>query len=258
MEIKKKNGLEFVSFKKFERYGSDICHGIFTRKNGFSKGLHKSLNVSFNIGDDSEHIKKNRLAVLDCMESEKLVFVKQVHGTEIIEYKTGTTAPPSDKMIEADALVSNVPGLLLLIKVADCQAVLLYDPIQKVVANIHSGWQGSVHNIIGKTVKVMKNSYDCDPKHIIAGVGPSLGPCCAEFINYKDEIPEKYWKFMDDKKYFDFWAISSDQLCSAGVLKENISIAGLCTKCNTDLFYSYRGEKVTGRFGGVIGLKKRG
>ncbi|MBT8350952.1 MAG: laccase domain-containing protein, partial [Deltaproteobacteria bacterium] len=82
-----------------------------------------------------------------------------------------------------------------------------------------------------------------------------LGPCCAEFVNYQNEIPEKLWTYKNDSNYFDFWALSSKQLCDAGVLKENIYSSEICTRCNTDLFYSFRGEGITGRFAAVIGLK---
>jgi copper oxidase (laccase) domain-containing protein len=82
-----------------------------------------------------------------------------------------------------------------------------------------------------------------------------LGPCCAEFKNFEEEIPERFWSYRDSKKRFDFWAISTDQLRRAGVRPERIEQSGLCTKCRTDLFFSYRGEKTTGRLAAVIGLR---
>jgi len=100
----------------------------------------------------------------------------------------------------------------------------------------------------------MEKEFDSKPGNIVTGISPSLGPCCAEFVNYKDEIPEEFWKYKDDSDHFDFWAISSDQLCNAGVLKKNIYLSEICTRCNTDLFYSFRGEGTTGRFAAVIGF----
>ncbi|MBW1984000.1 MAG: polyphenol oxidase family protein, partial [Deltaproteobacteria bacterium] len=94
----------------------------------------------------------------------------------------------------------------------------------------------------------------CKSSDLIAGIGPSLGPCCAEFVNYKKEIPEAYWTYKNQDNYFDFWAVSKDQLCNAGVLPENTHLSKICTKCHTDRFYSYRGEGTTGRFAAVIGL----
>jgi copper oxidase (laccase) domain-containing protein len=124
-----------------------------------------------------------------------------------------------------------------------------------VVANVHSGWRGSIQNIIGRTVDTMKQHFDCRPDGIIAGIGPSLGPCCAEFIHYETEIPKEFWGYMDSDDHFDFWAISSDQLMKAGVPEPNIESSQMCTRCRTDAFYSYRAEKITGRFAAVIGLK---
>lgn len=123
------------------------------------------------------------------------------------------------------------------------------------VANVHSGWRGSIANIIGHTLDAMKKNFGSDPAHVVAGIGPSLGPCCAEFVNYKEEIPEPFWKYRNDRRHFDFWAVSRDQLCEAGVCAENIHISGLCTRCRTDLFFSYRAEGITGRFAAIIGLK---
>ena len=155
----------------------------------------------------------------------------------------------------ADALITDVPGIRLLIQTADCQAVMLFDPQKRVVANIHCGWRGSLLNIIGRTLLEMSREFDCRPKHIQAGIGPSLGPCCAEFVNFQTEIPADFWGYKDARDHFDFWAVSCDQMKRAGVAAENIDVSRICTRCRTDEFYSYRAEKTTGRFAAVIGLK---
>jgi YfiH family protein len=143
---------------------------------------------------------------------------------------------------------------LLTILVADCQPVMLYDPVRAVVANIHSGWRGSIADIIGRTVAVMKERFACRPAEIIAGIGPSLGPCCAEFVNYRQEIPEALWSYQVSDNHFDFWALSRDQLVWAGLLPEHIETGGICTRCHSDLFFSYRAAQQTGRMAAVIGL----
>jgi copper oxidase (laccase) domain-containing protein len=101
----------------------------------------------------------------------------------------------------------------------------------------------------------MESEMQCLARHIVAGVGPSLGPCCAEFVNYQSEIPKEFWKYRQGSDLFDFWSLSRDQLCAAGVLNKNIYLSNFCTKCNPALFFSYRGEGQTGRFAAVIGLK---
>jgi len=155
----------------------------------------------------------------------------------------------------ADAMITDIPGKFLAIAMADCQAILLYDPSLNVVGAAHSGWRGSLANIIGACVDAMKSDFGCRPENIFAGVSPSLGPCCAEFIHYKQEIPEAFWGFKGRSHYFDFWAISRHQLLSAGLLPQHIEMADICTKCNPHLFFSYRGQNRTGRFAAVIGLK---
>jgi copper oxidase (laccase) domain-containing protein len=132
----------------------------------------------------------------------------------------------------------------------------LYEPVRRVVANVHCGWRGSIQNIIGRTVETMARQFGCSPGSIVAGIGPSLGPCCAEFINYKAEIPQAFWKYKDSDHHLDFWSVSRDQLTKAGVASENIETSRICTRCRADEFFSYRTAKITGRFAAVIGLRK--
>jgi purine-nucleoside/S-methyl-5'-thioadenosine phosphorylase / adenosine deaminase len=281
MLVKQKNGVFFLEFPKLAGL-SGILHGVFTRKNGKSKGPFQSLNVSFGVGDNDQTVLENRKIISRCFNDNDLIFLDQIHGTRIIayskengfyrvldandcfkdEYSETLSAQidiygiESERRFEADAIVTDIPGKLLVIQVADCQSVLIYDPVQKVAANVHSGWRGSINNIIGCTLKVMENSFGCRSRDIVAGIGPSLGPCCAEFVNYKNEIPEAFWKYKNDTHHFDFWSISRDQLCEAGVLLENVDLSRMCTKCDLERFFSYRGEGTTGRFAALIGLSR--
>ncbi len=257
MILKKRNNIPFFQFPNLAEF-PHITHGIFTRNFGCSRGRFKSLNVGFNTGDDPVAVKRNRKTILQTAQSNDLVCAKQVHKTDVLVFssddkKINRSAPKSPA--EGDALVTDIPQKLLFIQVADCQPILLYDPLKKVVANIHSGWRGSIQNIIGRTIDVMYQSFGCASKNIFAAIGPSLGPCCAEFKNYKKEIPELFWHFKTGLNHFDFWSISKDQLNKAGVCEENVFISGICTSCNTDKFFSYRREGTTGRFAAVIGLK---
>jgi copper oxidase (laccase) domain-containing protein len=102
----------------------------------------------------------------------------------------------------------------------------------------------------------MRERFGCRPSDIRAGIGPSLGPCCAEFVNYRTEIPEALWGYRRDGVLFDFWAMTRGQLTRSGVREAHIETSGICTRCRTDLFFSHRGEKHTGRFPAVIGIKK--
>jgi len=280
MIIKRKNGVSFLEFPNLSLH-SGILHGIFYRTHGTSSGPFRSLNVSFGVGDDDRNVRQNREIISRCINEKDLVFASQVHGNRIVVFEKDHNwvdvydelgsheSIDSDFMhnqndhftsdveqkIKTDAMVTNIPQKNLVIQVADCQSILIYDPLQKAVANVHSGWRGSIRNIVGRTIKVMENRFGSLSKDMVVGIGPSLGPCCAEFINYKEEIPKTYWKYKDDNNHFDFWSISRDQICEAGVLMENVNLSRLCTKCNPDQFFSFRGEGITGRFATFIGLK---
>lgn len=243
------DGVSFFQFPNLVSF-PELRHGVFTRNGGFSREPFKSLNLSLSVGDEDRAIKHNRLLVSRCMDNGELVFTRQVHDAGVVVV-SGTDSLP----FIGDSLVCGLENRMLAIKIADCQSVLIYDPVRNVIANVHSGWRGSVKNVIGRTIEVMKEHFACSPSDIFAGISPSLGPCCAEFINYRNEIPEQFWKYRHNKNHFDFWQISIDQLCCAGVIPENIHSSGICTKCNTSLFFSYRGEKITGRFVSVIGMK---
>jgi YfiH family protein len=253
---KQKDGLTVFEFPGIASF-ADVQHGVFTRKGGCSRGAYCSLNVSFGIGDNTEAVVKNRKRISAYFNDGSLVFSEQVHGTDVCAVGHTHGFCGKTHFIDAgtgDAIITNVPGLNLVIQVADCQAVMIYDPGNHAVANIHAGWRGNVQNIIGAALDVMKERYHSDPADLKAGISPSLGPCCAEFINYQREFPEHLWRYKDSSHHFDLWALSHDQLCAQGVLPKNISIGGLCTTCHSETFFSYRARKKTGRFAAVIGL----
>ncbi len=250
------NGLSFYQFDSLLTH-PELGHGVFTRRNGHSSPPFKSLNTSFGVGDDPAHVQRNRTAIQSSLGAQQMVFARQVHGVDIHVIASeadaltleNATAPP-----RVDAMVTNLHHRYLTVQVADCQPVLLYDTHRRVIANVHAGWRGSIRNIIGRTVRTMQDTFQSDPGDIVAGIGPSLGLCCAEFRHYRREIPSEYWRYKNDQHHFDFWAISRDQLVEAGVARENIHISGICTRCHPELFFSYRGEGLTGRFAAVIGL----
>ncbi|MCP4693380.1 MAG: peptidoglycan editing factor PgeF, partial [Desulfobacterales bacterium] len=231
---------------------------VFTRAGGSSRGALASLNVCASVGDEAPRVRVNRDAVARCMGMERLVLARQVHGAGVLVLTADEEAgwmDPGGGPPEGDALVTDLPDRLLVIQTADCQPILLFDPVRRVVANIHSGWRGSVANIVGETLRVMADRLGCRADRVIAGLGPSLGPCCAEFIHYRSEIPERLWRYKDRADHFDFWAMSRDQLLQGGVAPENIHLSRICTRCESDRFFSYRSNHATGRFATVIGLE---
>ena len=231
-----------------------LIHGVFTRHGGFSEHPYDSLNTSYKTGDRSTSVKKNLQIIRETIGAGHLIFMNQVHGRNIIALREcdrldlGLTT-------DADAMVTNIFNVALMVKLADCQGVILFDSVKLVVSIVHCGWRGNALNILGAVVREMRSEFGCNKSDILAAIGPSLGPCCAEFIPYKEIFPEEFRRFMVRKNYFDLWEISRSQLVEAGLRKENIEIAGICTKCNTDLFYSYRAEGITGRFATIAMLR---
>jgi YfiH family protein len=251
------NGMSYLQFESWLPK-QRIQHGFFTRRGGASHGAFSSLNVSFGIGDQDAAVEINRQKLAACFPTDDLLWLRQIHGSKRLALDRNSASLRLDlrqSKLEGDALITDCPGDYLLIQVADCQPVFLYAADRHVIANIHVGWRGSVQNIIGRTVAHMVAQYGCDPGVMHAAIGPSLGPCCAEFVNYRSELPQAFWAYRDRRDHFDFWAISQSQLQACGVLGEHINISQICTRCQTQDFYSYRGEGRTGRFAAFIGLR---
>ena len=234
---------------------SAISAATFSRHGGASEAPYHSRNVGLHVGDDQTLVLRNRALLKAELGLPRLVSAKQVHGDSILNVDW---LPAADVEHSGyDALMTNIPGVGLMIQQADCQAVMLYDPEHGAVANIHSGWRGSVQNIIAKTVVAMTAAYGTRPASLFAAVSPSLGPCCGEFVNYQQELPLAFHGYQIEPKHFDFWAISRDQPRDCGVRREQIEIAGCCTACDGN-YSSDRPYKVTGRFASVIGMHKVG
>lgn len=233
----------------------EISHGFTSRNGGVSAAPYESLNVGIAVGDFEANVRQNRSLISGISSAGRSVYLSQVHGSDILIINRDDIVPIHDS-IKADAVITDSFGLELVIQTADCQAVLLYDPVKKVAGAVHSGWKGNVLDILGKTVKKMNEAFGSDPSDIRAVIGPSLGPCCAEFMNFRTELPEKFWEYGDEKHNFKFWEISKKQLENAGLLFDNISISGVCTKCCHELFFSYRGSKITGRMAGFISINE--
>jgi len=232
----------------------DLAHFVFTRHGGVSGSAFRSLNVSFGTGDNAEHVETNLSIIREITGARSLRFMNQVHGKNIAILRE-SDFEDSAGPFTGDAMITDLKGVALLVKQADCQAVILYDPVRQVVANVHCGWRGSVNGLLNTVIAAMREEFGCDPSRLRAAIGPSLGPCCAEFITHREIFPESFRPFMLRDNYFDLWAISRSQLAASGLKGEHIESADWCTRCRTDLFYSYRGEGRTGRFATVVMLK---
>lgn len=245
-------GAPFLGYRLLTRY-PNLTHGVFTRIGGISDPPYDRLNISYSVGDRPDAVSFNRNAIQKAVKAGRLAFMKQSHSDTIFvvrpQHVQTNWVPPV-----ADAMITDVPQVALLVKQADCQSVILFDPERQVVANVHCGWRGNVRNILEQVVRRMNREFGSEPHHMAAAIGPSLGPCCAEFVNFQGYFPESFRSFRVGPNRFDLWAVSRQQLIRAGLPGHHIACARICTRCRTDLFYSYRGEGTTGRFGTVAML----
>jgi len=248
--IRKKQGeIEWLEFELFAEF-PNLAHGIFLRHGGVSEGPYHSLNLGGASGDRPERVEENRRRVLRALNVEKWASGKQVHGSEVVWVEDA-----EQHLGDCDALITDKPNIGLLIKHADCQAAILYDPVRHAVANEHSGWRGNVKNIYQATVQKMEQAFGTRPEDLLVGIAPSLGPDRSEFVHYKVELPEEFWPFQIRPQYFDLWSIARNQFEIAGVLSNHIEIASICTYDNEQDFFSFRREKISGRNGTLVVLK---
>lgn len=139
-----------------------------------------------------------------------------------------------------DAFLTAQPGTALIIKTADCTPVFLYDPQKKVIGAIHAGRRSTILKITEQTVKTMIEYFNCDPKNILAGIGPAICKTCYQIDPVKDI-------------HFDLWQENHDQLINSGVPPKNIELSGLCPSCNAnERFFSYRKDKTQTRTYNII------
>lgn len=233
---------------------ADMAHGFTTRLGGLSRPPHDSLNLSLSTGDDKTVVAANLDRLRTGLGLKSLAAVYQVHGAEVVVVE-GTDHHPLSTLARADAMVTAERGVGLLVKSADCMPVLLADPDSGVLGAAHAGWRGLVVDVIGATVRAMVE-LGADPSRVRAGLGPTLGPCCAEFVNYRTEFPDEMHPFLIKDNRFDLWAYARFQLNRAGLRPENVETLDLCSRCRADLFYSHRGlGPITGRMGAVIGWR---
>ncbi|WP_163336215.1 peptidoglycan editing factor PgeF [Desulfopila sp. IMCC35008] len=256
MNFHKKGWVSSPAISDIVVLGKLCRYGFFTRHGGVSSGIYESLNFGFDSGDEEHAVLENREIVKEKLGLDTLLLARQVHGKKV--YTLDTPLSGDTQVDGYDSLVTNRKGVGLVIQNADCQAILFYDPGKQVIGAAHSGWRGSVANIAAETVSTMEKEYGTNPADLKVVVSPSLGPCCAEFVNYPKEFPAEFQQFIVAENYFDFWQVTRHQVQECGVKRANILISGICTSCSGD-YFSYRracreGDGRTGRNCSVITL----
>lgn len=238
---KKKDSLEWLEFELFAPY-PQLTAAVFLRNGGISEGNYNSLNAGSGGEDSRENILKNRKIIQKAFGLKTFKTCDQPHK-DIIAF----LPEASESLLkQCDGMMTNRKDEPLLIKHADCQAAIFFDPQKLVLACVHAGWRGQTKNIYRKAVEEMQTRFQSKASDILVAVSPSLGPERSEFINYRMEWPEEYWKFQIRPHYFDLWAIGKHQLREAGILPEHMQFAEICTYSNPQDFFSYRRERPTG------------
>ena len=228
----------------------ELIQGTFTRKGGFSKKPFTSLNLSFEVGDQKEAVLANRQAVKEYLKIPYLIDPLQCHSDQFF-----VVTNPYEIIPPCDALITQQSQIALLIKHADCQACLIYDPVKQVIANIHAGWRGLVKKIYTQVIQQLITQFQSQPQNLGVCISPSLGPQASEFIHFRQEFPPFLWPFEEQPNHFNLWRAAVAELKSLGILEQHMEIAKECTYEKKEHYFSYRRDKLTGRLGTVIGFK---
>ena len=242
----------------------NIRYGFTTAMGGFSTGKIKGLNLGFRVGDDRESVIQNYRTAADDLELtyENMVLARQTHTDNIrvvTKADCGKGLTKESDIFDTDGLITNEKNIPLVIFSADCIPVLIAAKDGSAIGAVHAGWRGTKMKIPKKAVLLMEKNYGVNPENIVAAIGPGIGPCCFEVGGeVAAEFDEKFVTQKGGGKFYvDLWQANFDSLLEAGVPKENISIAKICTKCSSDMFYSYRAHKEkTGRQGAIIEIAK--
>jgi len=236
---------------------SGLTAGFTTRRGGVSKGPFYNLNLGINTTDNPEIVAANHqlLARELGFDSQQLVFMRQVHSGVV----QAITEPGT--YMNIDGMVTSIHGLLLMVGVADCAAVLIADPQAEVIGACHSGWKGTVANITAETIRQMQ-VLGANPANMYAWVSP-----CISIMNF--EVGEEVAKQFDPafvhhspdwrKPHVDIKACIVQQAQTAGIPSHQIAFDPACTVAEVNRFFSYRAEQGnTGRLMGFIGLVRKG
>ncbi|MBN2046215.1 MAG: peptidoglycan editing factor PgeF [Anaerolineaceae bacterium] len=263
MPIHRNGSIQYVTFDLFDRY--HIPHGIFMRHGGVSPAPWNSLNVGGSVGDEAENHRENLARIFASLGRDLSTRhdVWQVHGKDVLVVRT--PKKPDADWQRADGMVTDQRGITLLTRFADCVPILLFDPVKEVVGAVHAGWQGTVQKIPAEGVRMMVTEFGCDPKHILAGIGPSIGPDDYEVgESVMNQVRESFGENADrlltstrpGHALLDLWEANRLTFAEAGV--EQVEIAGISTYSNVADWFSHRKEQgQTGRFASLIALPDR-
>lgn len=226
-------------------------HGFSTRLGGVSPPPWDSLNLGISRGDDPANVQENyrRFCAVLGLDEHRTVLSRQIHEDVVLRLREEDAGKglclPRD-YDSADGLITDVPGLALTVFSADCNVILLCDPVARAVGACHAGWRGTAMGIAKKTVGEMVRHYGCRAEHIRAAIGPAIGQCCFETDGdvpaaLRESLGAEVEPFIErrgEKYHIDLKSVNALWLKRAGV--DSIDICDHCTFCRSDLYWSHR------------------
>ncbi|MFW6415042.1 MAG: polyphenol oxidase family protein [Thermodesulfobacteriota bacterium] len=233
----------YFQFPEIENLG---C--AFTLKTGRDGGCG---NLSARAGESSAVIASRREQLKNELGFDNWLEVGQVHGTEMVFHPQDF--PQLDPPPQADALATGHKRTGLVIKVADCQPVLLAHRSGKYIAALHVGWRGNRANAPKTWINRFCNQLGLSPGELLAVRGPSLGPQKSEFVNFQEEWGSEFTSYFNPRdKTMNLWELTRDQLNHAGIPIEQIFSLDLCTHTLQHMFFSFRRDRTQYRQTGII------
>lgn len=287
----KAGGLDVLRAKSLSKIPW-LVHGFSTRQGGVSEEYGgRQLNLGITKEDTHENVARNRELFARALGAETnrhtwpLVQMHQIHSPII--HRVGSASDPHPTA--GDGLITNVPGVLIAVKTADCMPVIAVDPVRRVVGAFHAGWRGTAQRMVEKGIGEMRRQFGSDPSDILVAIGPGIGVCCYQVgdevleqfrsqFAYADELVEEVFDshslhtkypllFLNQRApghgelpkvpHLDLVKANTRQAIDAGVPEKNIEALNLCTSCRTDIFFSHRKEHVTGRMMAAVGIKPK-
>ncbi len=262
-------GVEWFSFPILDQFDF-IVNGYSTRVGGVSTGDVGQMNLSLarevamhmeaSEEESRAKVRENheRLASAIGYTTDALIFSNQTHTDNIrimqdIDRGNGFTRP--NEYHDTDGMMTDITGQALMTFYADCVPLLIVDPVHKAIANVHSGWRGTIKGIGAKAVRMMHEVYGSDPSKMVAAIGPSI---CMDCFEVSKDVAEKFLDKYDasvskkmvregrltetgeQKYHVDLQLACMENFLEAGLKKQNVSVPDLCTSCNMEYLFSHR------------------
>ena len=227
-----------------------VPHCFTTRLGGVSTGHLASLNIGVHRGDAVQNVAENyrRLGALLGFSPEDVVAPHQIHSDLVLQVNDDHRGNllTEGASADCDGLITNTPGIALVVFTADCTPILFHDPVTGAIGAAHAGWRGTAAGIAARTVEAMQNAFGSRPEDIRAAIGPHIGACCFEtdrdvpeaMVAALGDAASPHIRPVGDKYFVDLTAMNCLFLERAGVT--HVETTPLCTACRQDLFWSHR------------------